>query len=99
MEDIDFVMESANLQPENIKYFLLHQANMRILEAIRHRLGQGKEKFPYNMERLGNTSSASIPILLDELNREGRLNKGDFLAMSAFGAGLVNGACIIEWDL
>jgi 3-oxoacyl-[acyl-carrier-protein] synthase-3 len=51
-----------------------------------------------NVDKYGNTSSASIPMLLDELNREGKLKRGDMLAFSAFGAGFTSGACIIEWN-
>ncbi|OQB25112.1 MAG: 3-oxoacyl-(acyl-carrier-protein) synthase 3 [Firmicutes bacterium ADurb.Bin182] len=97
-EDVKAVLEQSGIQAQDVKYFLLHQANHRILEAVRSRLHQGKEKFPVNLDRLGNTSSASIPILLDELNRQGKLSDGDILAMSAFGAGLVNGACVIQWN-
>ena len=50
-----------------------------------------------NLQRYGNTSSASVAILLDELNRDGKLHKGDKLLLSAFGAGFTTGACIIEW--
>lgn len=98
-EDIHAVLEQSGVQAQDIKYFLLHQANMRILEAVRTRLRQEKEKFPYNLDKLGNTSSATVPILLDELNRRRLLKNGDLLAMSAFGAGLVNGACVIQWNL
>ena len=66
-------------------------------DAVRARMGQPESKFPTNIERTGNTSSATIPILLDELNRSGMLKTGDTVAMSAFGAGLVTGALIIEW--
>ena len=82
---------------EEIDHFLLHQANKRIIDAVRTRLKQPEEKFPTNVAVRGNTSSASIPILLDEENRKGRFHKGDLLAMSAFGAGLTTGACILEW--
>lgn len=98
-EDVQSVLETAGVQAGDIKYFLLHQANLRIIEAVRTRLHQDKEKFPHNLDRLGNTSSASIPILLDSLNREGKLESGDLLVMSAFGAGLVNGACVIQWNI
>ena len=75
VSDLKEVMEKAGLLPGDIKYFLLHQANMRILEAARQRLEQPREKFPHNLDRLGNTSSASIPILLDELNSQDCFNR------------------------
>jgi len=64
---------------------------------VRVRFKQPEEKFPTNIEVRGNTSSASIPILLDELNRAGRLRAGETIAMSAFGAGLTTAACVIRW--
>ena len=97
-EDLRAIMQEAGLQAEDIRYYLLHQANMRIINAIRLRLHQPIDKFPYNMNKLGNTSSASIPILLDELNKKNALQSGDILAMSAFGAGLVTGSCILQWN-
>ncbi len=96
-EDIARVAQEADVTLADIQWFLLHQANRRILESVRQRLNQSEEKFPNNISRVGNTSSASIPILLDELNREGRLSDGDLIAMSAFGAGLSTGACILRW--
>ena len=82
---------------DDIKYFVLHQANHRILDAVRKRLKQPEEKFPSNIHRCGNTSSASVPLLLDELNRAGQLEEGDLLAISAFGAGLTTGSCVLRW--
>ena len=95
--DIDFVLQKAGLQPDDIDLYLLHQANLRIIEAIRNHVNQPEEKFPSNIQRYGNTSSASIPILLDELSRDGRLAEGSRLLLSAFGAGFVTGACVMEW--
>ena len=67
------------------------------MEAVAKRLGEPMEKFPMNLEEYGNTSSASIPILLDELNRQGRLRAGQKLVLAGFGAGLTWGASIVEW--
>lgn len=96
-EDLQKVIAEAGLDAERIDHFLLHQANKRIVDAVRARLKQPEEKFPTNVQVRGNTSSASVPILLDEQNRAGRFHRGDMLAMSAFGAGLTTAACIIEW--
>lgn len=79
------------------QYRLLHQANIRIINAIRDFLGQPADKFPVNVTDHGNSSSSSCPILLDECSRSGRLKKGDLIAMSAFGAGFVSGAVLFEW--
>lgn len=91
------ILKKTQTDPEDIKYFILHQANIRILELIAKRLKVDMEKFPMNLDRYGNTSSASIPILLDELNRNGLLERGDKLILSGFGGGLTWGAMLIEW--
>lgn len=98
MEDLRALMGETGLTAGSIDYFLLHQANLRILEAVRARMGEPPEKFPHNLERTGNTSSATIPVLMDELSRSGALKPGQTLALAAFGAGLVNGACLIRWN-
>ena len=97
-KDLDIVMTKAGVTSEQVDYFLLHQANMRIIKAIREQIKQPVEKFPTNIERYGNTSSASIPILLDELSREGKLKQDSILALSAFGAGFVTGAAVLKWN-
>ncbi len=95
--DVDFLTKKTGISVNDIDYFILHQANKRIIEAVRTRLEQPVDKFPTNIEKYGNTSSASVPLLLDELNRNNMLdNKVIFL--SAFGAGLTSGACIIKWN-
>jgi 3-oxoacyl-[acyl-carrier-protein] synthase-3 len=98
IDDIDKVLKNAGMSPEDIDMFVLHQANIRIIDAIRHFSKQDKSKFPINVDKYGNTSSATIPILLDELNRGGKLKNGDMLLMSAFGAGFTTGACILRWS-
>ena len=95
--DIKRLLDEAGLKPSDIKYYVLHQANMRIIEAIANWLKLDLSHFPTNVEYCGNTSSASVPLLLDELARDGKLQKGDMVLMSAFGAGFTTGACIIEW--
>ena len=96
-EVIQEVLEKNHLSREAIDWFILHQANGRILEAVARRLNVETEKFPMNLQEYGNTSSASIPILLDEMNRKGRLKPGQKIVMAAFGAGLTWGACVMEW--
>ena len=95
--DIKMLLDEAGLKPSDIKYYVLHQANMRIIEAIANWLKLDMSHFPTNVERCGNTSSASVPLLLDEMVREGKLQRGDKILMSAFGAGFTTGACILEW--
>ena len=96
-KDITRALEECGMIADDIDHYLLHQANIRIIHAIQHYLEQPMEKFPTNVENHGNSSSACCPILLDECNRKGLLKKGDMIAMSAFGAGFVSGAVVIEW--
>jgi len=97
-KDVDTLLKETGLKPDEISLFLLHQANLRIIDSIRQHLEQPKEKFPTNLQRYGNTSSASIPILMDELSREGRIPDGSNILLSAFGGGFVTGAAIIKWN-
>lgn len=96
--EIPAAAERAGIGVGDIDYFLLHQANGRIIDAARTRLGQPESKFPVNYETCGNTSSASIPVLMDSLNRGGRLKPGNLLLLCAFGAGLTYGSCVIRWE-
>lgn len=94
-EAVEEVLELNKLQKEDIDLYILHQANRRIVEAVAKRLEEPIEKFPMNLQEYGNTSSASIPILLDELKRGGRLKAGQRLLLAGFGAGLTWGAAIV----
>ena len=96
-ECIRQVTEKTETQIETIDWFILHQANSRIIQSVAKRLGVPEEKFPMNMEQYGNTSAASIPILLDEMNKKGMLQPGQKIILSGFGAGLTWGAAQIEW--
>jgi 3-oxoacyl-[acyl-carrier-protein] synthase-3 len=81
----------------DVDHVIAHQANKRILDAVADRLEIPAEKMPTNLAVLGNTSAASVPILLDECNRAGRFRAGDKLLLLAFGAGLTWGASALEW--
>lgn len=94
---IHHVLQEAGLKPEDIKYYLLHQANIRIIQSVSKRLHVPMERFPISLDHCGNISAASVPILLDEVNKKGMLNKGDKLVMSGFGGGLTWGTCVVEW--
>lgn len=96
-ESIREVLKQADTPIEEIRYFILHQANIRILEAVAKRLGVEMEKFPSNLEVYGNTSAASIPLLLDEMNRSHKLHRGDKIILSGFGAGLSWGSTLLTW--
>ncbi len=95
--DVEKVIEDANLTKEDISFIVPHQANLRIIDFAAKRLGMPNEKFFTNIEYCGNTSSASVPIALDEMNKKGLLKKGDKIVLSAFGGGLSSAACVIEW--
>lgn len=98
IKDIDKVLTMAGITPDEIDLYLLHQANVRIIEAIQHFVQQDKSKFPVNLNKYGNTSSASIPALMDDLNRGNQLKSGEMLLLSAFGAGFTTGACVLRWS-
>lgn len=95
--DIQEVLEAAQIDQSEVAYVVPHQANMRIVDAAKKRLHIPPERFAVNMDRYGNTSAASIPIMLDELNRADKLTRGDIIVMSAFGGGLSSGACVLRW--
>lgn len=96
-EAIREAVGKAGIGVEDVDLFVLHQANRRILEGIAKRLSVDMERFPMNLDRVGNTSSAAIPLLLDELRHNGRIVPGMTLVLSGFGAGLTYGACVLRW--
>jgi len=90
-------LAAHGLKPGAIDHVISHQANARIVESVVQRLGIAREKCWLNIERYGNTSSASLPISLDEANRAGKLKKGDLIAMMAIGAGMAWGSALLRW--
>ncbi len=97
VSDLKLIAEQAGVTPEQFDYIVPHQANLRIIDLAARRLGIPIEKFVVNLDRFGNTSSASVPISFDELARSGKLKKGDLIAMCAFGGGLSSAASLIRW--
>lgn len=91
------LLEAVHMKAEDIDLYILHQANRRIIESIAKRMKVDADRFPMNLSEYGNTSSASIPILLDELNRSGKLQQGQNVVLAGFGAGLSWGAALIKW--
>ncbi len=87
----------AGLTPRDIDWLVPHQANLRILEGVAQRLELPTERMVLNIERVGNTSSASIPIALDEAVRDGRIQPGQNLLFCALGAGVAFGAVVVRW--
>jgi 3-oxoacyl-[acyl-carrier-protein] synthase III len=91
------VLKEAGVTTDQLALMIPHQANQRITDAIRSRLGMPEEKVYANISHVGNTSSASIPICLDECARNGKIKKGDLILMCAFGAGVTWGAILMRW--
>lgn len=90
-------LAQAGLAPGDVDWFIPHQANRRIIDAVGERLGIGAERCFVNIDRFGNTSAASIPIALDEAVRTGQVRPGQILLMAAFGAGLTWAASVVRW--
>ncbi|MBI2518380.1 MAG: ketoacyl-ACP synthase III [Opitutae bacterium] len=91
------MMEQYKVTPDQISLVIPHQANIRIIEALAGNLEMPMDKFFVNLDRYGNTSSATIPLALDEARRSGRIKPGDLTLMVAFGAGLTYGAALVRW--
>jgi 3-oxoacyl-[acyl-carrier-protein] synthase-3 len=91
------VLQAAKLSLDDIALVVLHQANVRIIDAAVEDLGIPREKLLMQIEQYGNTSAGSIPLLLDEANRNGRLRRGDHVLVSGFGAGLAWGTGVWRW--
>jgi len=96
-DTVTALMESSNLGIDDIAWIIPHQANARIVKAARQRLRMPEEKFYMNIEEYANTSAATIPLALDEMNRGGVLKKGDLILTVGFGGGLTYGGNIIIW--
>ena len=91
------LLEETGWNGDDVSHYLLHQANIRIIESVAKRLKQPMEKFPVNLQECGNISAASVPILLDKVRKDGMIKTEDKIILSGFGAGLTWGACAIEW--
>lgn len=94
---IQEALDQAGITADEVDCFVLHQANIRIIESVAKRLQQPMEKFPTNLQECGNISAASVPILLDKICKEDKIKKGDKIVLAGFGAGLTWGACVIGW--
>lgn len=96
-DTIELVLEKSGKRIDDISLFLLHQANIRIIAAAAEQLGIPEEKLFNNLQKYGNTSAASIPIVLDEAIQAGRLERGDTALLCGFGAGLTWGTGLFRW--
>lgn len=97
VESSEQVVSQAGLSMQDISLVIPHQANFRIIEAAAKRLNIPLERFVCNVDRYGNTSSASIPLALDEAVGAGRVKSGDHILLSSFGAGLAWGTMVMRW--
>jgi 3-oxoacyl-[acyl-carrier-protein] synthase III len=95
--DVQKAMDTLGLTPEDIDWIIPHQANVRILQEASKRLNIPMEKFYVNIQDVGNTSAASVPIVMDEMNKKGLLKTGDTVVVLAFGGGLTSGCAVLEW--
>jgi 3-oxoacyl-[acyl-carrier-protein] synthase-3 len=100
MADVSLeIMQKNNLKAEDIAWLVPHQANLRIIAATSNRMGLPKEKVMINIDKYGNTTAATIPICLSELEETGKLVKGDRIILSSFGAGFTWGAVYLRWNM
>ncbi len=92
------VLNKTHTKPEDVKLFISHQANRRIIEAAADRLGFPPEKVVVNLERFGNTTAATIPLALNDAMNEGKLKKGDLVLLASVGAGFTVGSVLLRWS-
>lgn len=96
-DTIELVLEKSGMSPHDVSLYVLHQANIRIIDSAMEQLGVPPEKVFVNLQKYGNTSAASIPIVLDEAMQAGRIEHGDTILVSGFGAGLTWGTGLLRW--
>ena len=97
IDTIQYTLGQAGVEASALKAIVPHQANARIIKSTARRLDIPVEKFYMNVDRVGNTSSASVPIALDELARSGGLQSGDLVLLAGFGGGLTYGSALVRW--
>ncbi|OOM13590.1 beta-ketoacyl-ACP synthase III [Clostridium saccharobutylicum] len=96
-DGVNEVVKNTNISLDEVKYIVPHQANYRIIKSAAEKLKLGEDKFYLNLDKVGNTSSASVPIVLNEMYEKGLLKKGDKIILVAFGGGLTYGSTLLEW--
>jgi 3-oxoacyl-[acyl-carrier-protein] synthase-3 len=90
-------LEQAGCKPEQIRWFIPHQANFRIVEAVAQRMGVSLEHFIINLDRYGNMSAACVPVALHETLMKGQIDRGDLVLLVTFGGGVTWGSLVLEW--
>jgi 3-oxoacyl-[acyl-carrier-protein] synthase-3 len=96
-DSIELVLDKSGHRAEDVNLFLLHQANIRIIDAAMESLEIGPDRVFCNVHKYGNTSAASVPLVLDEAHRAGKIRRGDLLLLCGFGAGLSWGTGLFRW--
>ena len=96
-ESAETALGEVGLTPDDVNLFIPHQANIRIMDAVAKRLKLSEDRVLCNIEEYGNTSAASVPIGLDEANRDGRIKPGHVVLLSAFGAGFCWGSTVLQF--
>jgi 3-oxoacyl-[acyl-carrier-protein] synthase-3 len=91
------VLEKVDVAPADVDWYVPHQANIRIIQSVQERLGVPMERFYVNIDRYGNTTAATIPLCIDELNEKGELRPGTKVVLFTFGAGFTWGSCYLVW--
>lgn len=99
ISSIKDILQKNNMTIDDIDYIVPHQANVRIIEYVAKKLKTSMDKFYMNIDTYGNTSSASIPLALNEMYNKGILQKGQNLLLVGFGGGLTYGSCLIKWSI
>ena len=94
---LDELLKKADKSIADLKYIILHQANKRIIDHVVEKYGLDPAKVPVNIDKYGNMSSSTVPILLHELNSEGKIKSGDLIALVGFGSGFAYGSVLIKW--
>ena len=95
-ESCERVLAKCDVETQQVAWFIPHQANSRILEAVASQLNVGMDRFPSNLERYGNTSAASIPLAIAEAVADGRIKQGDLVMLEAMGGGFTWGAAVLR---
>ena len=96
--DVDSIMQKNNIAPKDITYFIPHQANLRIINAVGERLSFQKEQIVLSVQKYGNTSAASIPMAMNDVYEAGNLKNGDLMLLDAIGGGLTWGSALVYFD-
>ncbi|CCF80392.1 3-oxoacyl-[acyl-carrier-protein] synthase, KASIII [Helicobacter bizzozeronii CCUG 35545] len=97
LKDVEDILSANDIAPEQITYFIPHQANLRIIQAVQNQLAFSQEQVVLTVQKYGNTSAASIPMAMNEIYEQGKLKKGDLMLLDAFGGGLTWGSALVYY--